>query len=111
MTSPHLTTPPHRIPAHFTPPSSTPHLETHIRPSKMSGPVTEYSYFATKPGLDVFNPDTSEGQALLNAVDTALSQPGATRVYYGAEVENPENVWLFLDWESLEDHMNYRNSE
>ena len=77
----------------------------------MSQTVTEFSYFATKPGLDLFDENQPEYQALVNAADTALSQPGAQRVYYGLEVENPSNVWLFLDWDRMEDHMNYRESQ
>ncbi|CAM1509556.1 Fc.00g032950.m01.CDS01 [Cosmosporella sp. VM-42] len=76
----------------------------------MAQPVTEFSYFAAKAGVDLSDKSQPAYQALLLAVDTALSQPGAQRVYYGLEVENPSNVWLFLDWDRMEDHMNYRKT-
>ncbi|KAF7558157.1 hypothetical protein G7Z17_g57 [Cylindrodendrum hubeiense] len=51
------------------------------------------------------------GKALANAIDVVLKQPGAQRVYTGVEIENPSNVWLFLDWESVDHHLNYRKTD
>lgn len=73
--------------------------------------VTEFSYFTLTRDVDALDASTDTGKAIALAVDTALKQPGARRSYVGAEIENPLNFWLFLDWESIEHHMNYQKSE
>ncbi|KAF5025441.1 hypothetical protein F66182_2464 [Fusarium sp. NRRL 66182] len=72
--------------------------------------VTEFSYVALHDGANVFDESSDAGKTYQHVLDTALRQPGAQRVYTGLEIENPSNVWLFLDWDSLEDHQNYPKS-
>ncbi|KAH7141517.1 hypothetical protein B0J13DRAFT_596402 [Dactylonectria estremocensis] len=73
--------------------------------------VTEFSYVTLNEGADAFDESTDAGKVLANALDTVLRQPGAKRVYTGLEIENPSNLWLFLDWESVDHHLDYRKSE
>ncbi|KAH7259526.1 uncharacterized protein BKA55DRAFT_562704 [Fusarium redolens] len=68
--------------------------------------VTEFSYVTLNEGVNVFD-ESAAAKTYQNVLETALKQPGARRVYTGVEVENPSTLWLFLDWESLEDHENY----
>jgi hypothetical protein len=68
--------------------------------------VTEFSYVTLNEGVNVFD-DSTAAKTYQNVLETALKQPGARRVYTGVEVENPSTLWLFLDWETLEDHENY----
>lgn len=72
--------------------------------------VTQFSYFGIKPGNDILDASTEAGKVFAEIVDATLSQPGAKRVSYGLEVENPARVWLFVDWESLEHSLNYQKS-
>ncbi|KAM0347696.1 hypothetical protein ACHAPU_004711 [Fusarium lateritium] len=72
--------------------------------------VTEFSYLAVHEDVDVFDQSSAAGKTYQNVIDTVLRQPGARRVYTGVEIENPSTVWLFLDWETLEDHENYPKS-
>lgn len=69
--------------------------------------VTEFSYVVANEGVNVFDESSAAGKTYQNVIDTVLRQPGARRVYTGVEIEDPSKVWLFLDWESLEDHENY----
>ncbi|KAM5350182.1 hypothetical protein ACJ41O_006687 [Fusarium nematophilum] len=73
--------------------------------------VTEFSYVTLNEGVNAFDESSDAGKALENALVTVLKQPGARRVYTGVEIENPSNLWLFLDWESVDHHANYRKSE
>ncbi|KAK7426537.1 hypothetical protein QQZ08_006996 [Neonectria magnoliae] len=73
--------------------------------------VTEFSYLTVNEGANAFDDSTEAGKALANALDTVLKQPGARRVYTGLEIENPANLWLFLDWDTIEHHLNYRKSD
>ncbi|KAF9775666.1 hypothetical protein IL306_006217 [Fusarium sp. DS 682] len=71
--------------------------------------VTEFAYVTLNEGVNVFD-DSAAAKTCQNVIDTALKQPGARRVYTGVEIENPSTLWLFLDWESLEDHEKYPKS-
>ncbi|KAH6975198.1 hypothetical protein BKA56DRAFT_618715 [Ilyonectria sp. MPI-CAGE-AT-0026] len=73
--------------------------------------VTEFSYVTLNEGADAFDESSNAGKALANALDTVMKQPGAQRVYTGLEIEDPSRLWLFLDWESVDHHLDYRKSE
>ncbi|KAF4996204.1 hypothetical protein FDECE_12546 [Fusarium decemcellulare] len=73
--------------------------------------VTEFSYVTLNDGVTCFDESTEAGKVYANVLATALKQPGARRVYTGLEIENPSTLWLFLDWESVEHHKNYRKTE
>ncbi|KAL2873587.1 hypothetical protein SGCOL_011222 [Colletotrichum sp. CLE4] len=68
--------------------------------------VTEFSYFTIKPGKTF--PD--EEGLYDRVLDQAVSQPGAGSIYYGNSIEKPEQTWCFLDWDSVEDHLAYRDT-
>ncbi|KZL82456.1 hypothetical protein CI238_03135 [Colletotrichum incanum] len=68
--------------------------------------VTEFSYFAIKPGATF--PD--EKGDYERALDLAVSQPGAGSVYYGNALEKPDQAWCFVDWDSVEAHVKYRDA-
>jgi heme-degrading monooxygenase HmoA len=63
---------------------------------------------ALKPGVDA---NSEDFEAVEKTALTAVSQPGAQRVYWGQGVEDPSNVWLFLDWNSVDDHLAFQKSE
>jgi heme-degrading monooxygenase HmoA len=71
--------------------------------------VTEFSYVTLKQGINVFD-ESAAAKTYQNVIDTVLRQPGARRVYTSLEVEDPSKLWLFLDWDTLEDHENYPKS-
>ncbi|CAF3478475.1 hypothetical protein FGSG_04575 [Fusarium graminearum PH-1] len=68
--------------------------------------VTEFSYVTLKQGINVFD-DSPEAKTYQDIIDTVLRQPGARKVYTSLEIENPSRLWLFMDWDKLEDHKNY----
>ncbi|KAI5456723.1 hypothetical protein BGZ63DRAFT_87966 [Mariannaea sp. PMI_226] len=76
----------------------------------MANKVTEFACYAIRPGFNVLDETTNEGQTIARIIDSVLNQPGAHRVYYGMEVEDPSHMWLFLDWDSRDDHDKYRES-
>ena len=65
--------------------------------------VTQFACFPLLPGATLDN-------ELLQTAKTVVKQPGAQRMYMGAEVENPSNIWMFCDWNSVEDHLNFSQS-
>ena len=44
-------------------------------------------------------------------IQTILSQPGAQRLHWGRQMENPSTGNLFIDWDSVQDHNKFIESE
>ena len=64
-----------------------------------------------KPGLDVMNETTWEGQILMGVWNTVIEAPGGPhRVYWGLEMEDPYKVWAFFDWDSIDHHEKFAKS-
>jgi hypothetical protein len=73
--------------------------------------VTEIGLMGVKPGLNIMDETTPEGQVLVGAWKTVAAAPGGPRqVYFGLEIENPLKLWAFFDWDSLEDHEKFAKS-
>lgn len=73
--------------------------------------VPEVACVAIKPGLDIMNPTTPEGQVLLRAWKPVMAAPGGPHhLYYGVEIEDPFKLWAVCDWDSIEDHLNFAKS-
>lgn len=61
-----------------------------------------------KPGVDVMDETTPGGKIVTAAWKGVTSEKtGPFRVYWGMEVENPENFWSFFDFESVEEHKKF----
>lgn len=71
-------------------------------------PVTELGPMVVKPGLDVMDENTPEGKIVTDAWKGVTSEKtGPFRVYWGMEVETPQNFWAFFDFESVEEHKKF----
>lgn len=67
--------------------------------------VTETGPMIVKPGLDVMDETTEEGQIMMGIWKPIIAAPGGPlRIFWGIEVENPNKLWSFIDWEKTEDH-------
>ena len=70
--------------------------------------VTEVGVMGIKPGLDVMNDDTPEGQILTKVWKTVTTAPGGPQnVCWGIESEDPSKIWGFFDWNSVEEHQQF----
>ncbi|KAK2599521.1 hypothetical protein N8I77_011272 [Diaporthe amygdali] len=70
--------------------------------------ITEAGCSIVKPGIDVMDDSTPEGQILLKIWKGVTSHPtGPFRVFWGTEVENPANLWGFFDFVSVEEHQKF----
>lgn len=73
-------------------------------------PVTEIGRMTVRPGVDVMDETTREGQVVTKAWKAVVSEKtGPYRMSWGLEVENPANFWAFFDWASVEDHERFAN--
>ncbi|KAH6692865.1 hypothetical protein BKA61DRAFT_280172 [Leptodontidium sp. MPI-SDFR-AT-0119] len=70
--------------------------------------VTEVGLMGVKPGLNIMDETTQEGQVLFGAWNSVIAAPtGPHQVYFGLEIENPLRIWAFFDWDSLEHHATF----
>lgn len=73
--------------------------------------ITELTCMGVKPGLDIMDETTDEGKILKKAWDAVIAGPGGPqRVFWGLEIENPLNIWVFFDWHSVEEHRKFAES-
>ncbi|KAF2086238.1 hypothetical protein K490DRAFT_44464 [Saccharata proteae CBS 121410] len=68
-------------------------------------PVTEIATLTLKPGTDV---KSGEGAKVIeSALGTIARQPGYQRCYLGTQVEKPNVLNMFIDWDSLDSHKDF----
>lgn len=59
-------------------------------------PVTELATLFLKPGIDVEDQSSLEGQIALESLSTISSQPGFERLYYGPILEDASLFQIFI---------------
>lgn len=80
----------------------------------MSSPgVTEFAYVSLKDDAahDALNPDSVPGKAVEYMINQVLKHPGARNAHWGLSVENPKQLRIFVDWDKVQDHLDYRETE
>lgn len=73
--------------------------------------ATEIAIFPLKDGKYPDDANSAPGQVFKDTMDVVSSQPGFQRAYWGREVENPANLRLFVDWDSVDKHTEFTKSE
>ena len=73
--------------------------------------ATEIAIFPITEGDLPDDLNTPSGKIFKEGLDIILQQPGAQRTYWGVEVENPTTARLFVDWDSVDAHVAFINSE
>ena len=73
--------------------------------------ATEIAIFPLKEGKRPDDANSQPGQVLKDTLNTLTEQKGFQRAYWGREVENPDVFRLFVDWDTVEDHITFTKSE
>lgn len=73
--------------------------------------VTEVVFIPVAEGEHPEDPASSLKPAFDKMLQTIVSQPGAQRLHWGRQIENPTIATLFIDWNSLADHQKFIDSE
>ncbi|KAJ9651890.1 hypothetical protein H2198_008854 [Neophaeococcomyces mojaviensis] len=73
--------------------------------------ATEIAAFNLKDGKRPDDANSAAGQVLRDTLDTLTQQKGFQRAYWGREVENPDRFRLFVDWDSVDAHMDFTKTE
>lgn len=71
---------------------------------KMSG-ITEIAFAPLKKGINVTDPGSDAYKTLTEeAFRRIKGWKACQRVYWGVEIEDPDKLRLFVNWDSLEAH-------
>lgn len=73
--------------------------------------ATEIAIFPLKDGKYPDDSNSAAGQTLKDTLNTLIEQPGFQRAHWGREVENPNIFRLFVDWDSVDAHMDFTKKE
>ena len=73
--------------------------------------ATEIAILPLKDGKIPDDANSQPGQALKETLNTLTEQKGFQRAYWGREVENPNVLRLFVDWDTIDDHLSFRKTE
>ena len=73
--------------------------------------LTEIALIPLKEGKHPDDPDSLPGRTHRDLLDTLLQQKGVQRCCWGRQIENKDTLVWFVDWDSVEDHKNFMNSE
>jgi heme-degrading monooxygenase HmoA len=73
--------------------------------------ATEIAILPLREGKRPDDANSVTGQALKDVLNTLTEQDGFQRAYWGIEVENPNVLRLFVDWDSVDAHINFTKNE
>ena len=80
------------------------------RPIRISM-ATEIAILPLKDGKRPDDANSEPGQVLKDTLNTLTEQKGFQRAFWGREVENPDVLRLFVDWDSVDSHTDFQKSE
>lgn len=73
--------------------------------------ATEIAIFPLKDGKVPDDANSAAGQVLKDTLDTLTEQKGFQQAYWGRELENPGTFRLFVDWDSVDHHIEFTKTE
>ena len=73
--------------------------------------ATEIAVLPLKKGSSPKDLDSPPGQALKDSLEALGQVEGFQRCYWGIEVENPNVLDLFIDWDSIESHKKFQEDQ
>lgn len=73
--------------------------------------ATEIAIFSLHDGKIPDDANSASGQVLKDTLDQLTEQKGFQRAYFGRELENPGTFRLFVDWDSVDDHIEFTKTE
>lgn len=73
----------------------------------MAPPATEIAILSISANTTIEDSTSPAGKAWKSVTETVIAQEGCQRVYWGRQVENPNIVDFFVDWDSVGSHKNF----
>jgi hypothetical protein len=69
--------------------------------------VTSIAIVPLKPGDRPEDPNKTAGTLLQGRISDILKSPGAQRSYWGRAIEKPDLLYLLVDWDTLQHHIDF----
>jgi len=73
--------------------------------------ATEIAIFPLKDGKVPDDANSASGQILKDTLSTLTEQKGFQRAHWGRELENGNMFRLFVDWDSVDAHVEFTKAE
>ncbi|KAL6242877.1 hypothetical protein RBB50_009977 [Rhinocladiella similis] len=73
--------------------------------------ATEIAILPIQEGKTFDDITTADGQLHADLIKTLVSQPGCQRCYWGRQVEDKNILRWFVDWDSIESHKQFIDSD
>jgi len=74
-------------------------------------PVTEIAICPLKAGAAIGDPDSHEASVLNNVLESLRATDGVQQLHFGTQMEDPTNLVILQDWETVEHHQGFMKSE
>lgn len=71
--------------------------------------VTSFAILSLKPGKRPEDVDSAAGKVMQGRLSDILKAPGAQRCYWGLAIEHPDLLYLIVDWDTLQHHIDFAN--
>ena len=72
--------------------------------------VTSIATVPLKHGERPDDTNTSAGTRMQGRISDILKSSGAQRCYWGRAIEEPDLLYLFVDWDTLQQHIDFINN-
>ena len=70
--------------------------------------ITEFFTGILKPGTNISDPNSPAAQLIADILqNTVFQQEGVQRGFVGQQLESPNVLNLFIDWDTLEHHVKF----
>jgi hypothetical protein len=73
--------------------------------------ITEVAFLPLQHGKAVGDPTSPAGKIHEDCLDILLSQKGCQRAHWGVQVETPSLLLWFVDWDRIEDHIEFTKAK
>lgn len=73
--------------------------------------ATEIAFFPLKPGIECQDVTTKSGELFTTALKQIISQNGCQSIFWGHQVDKPDVLTLFINWDSIGHHKKFIDSE
>ena len=73
--------------------------------------ATEVALLPLRNGKDLNDTNGEASKVLQKIFETLRQQRGFQRAYWRVEHENSNSLGFFVDWDSIEDHMEFKKKE
>lgn len=72
--------------------------------------ITEIAIIQLNADTDLGDSASHGSKAIRDSLTQSLTTSGAQFAYYGQSLEHPKTVFIFFNWDTIEDHHRFMSS-